>query len=67
MNNDLAQIIKQFPFVEKQRPAPKAEPGQAIPVDDYTQEKQLKALMSKVPVINEFNVVQELCIGLSAT
>lgn len=36
MNNDLAQIIKQFPFVEKQRPAPKAEPGQAIPVDDYT-------------------------------
>ena len=57
MNNDLAKQIKQFPFVEQKKPVPKAEPGAPIPVDDYTTEKQLKALMSKVPAINEFNVV----------
>ena len=48
MNADLAALIKKAaPFVEQQKPVEKAIPGEPLPEDDYTSEKQLKALMSK--------------------
>lgn len=67
INEDYSKILKQYPFVEQKRPAPKLTPGAALPVEDYTTEKELKALMAKSKPLDDFTVPQELCVGLSAT
>lgn len=66
MNADLSNLIKQFPFIEQRKPEQKAAPGESLPVDDYTSEKQLKALMSKQSLMQDWISVQEICVGLSA-
>ena len=44
-NDEYKKLLLQFPFVEKQKPAPKG--SAPMEIDDYTSEKQLKALMQK--------------------
>ena len=48
MNGELGNLIKKNnPFVEQRKPVEKAVPGEPVPIDDYTSEKHLKALMAK--------------------
>ena len=63
---DYLALLKQYPFVEQKKPAPKAAPGQPIEIEDYTTEKQLKAMFLKVKPRDEFLVAQEAVLGLSA-
>ena len=62
MNNDYKELLKQFPFVEQLKPVPKGAPAE---IEDYTTEKQLKALLAKEKPPADFTVSQEVCIGLS--
>ena len=53
---DYLALVKQCPFVEQKRPAPKAEPGKPIEIEDYTTEKQLKAMFLKAKPRDDFLV-----------
>ena len=63
MNEDYQALLKQFPFVEQRKPALKGAP---IEIEDYTTDKQLKALLAKEKPRDDFIVCQEINIGLSA-
>ena len=51
----------------KTKPVPKAASDAPIEPDDYTTEKQLKALQVKAKALDDFIVTQETLVGLSAT
>ena len=63
MNDDYVLLLKQFPFVEQRKPTPKGAPAE---IEDYTTEKQLKALITKEKPREVFIVCHEVNVGLSA-
>ena len=65
-NAEYCTLLRQYPFIEQRKPEEKLNPGAPVPVDDYTTEKTLKAMLEKVKPTKDFVVAQEICVGLSA-